>query len=784
MVQASLPRWTVVVTVAVLAAASIGGTSLAADAAAPYSISGTVLGKATPSATPAPLANVAVYLGAVVNGTHDSSAAAVYTDSAGHFDFDDYAGLTAGTYDLWYNPCYLQTATPCDYEQYETGALTLSGADDTFTLSAGTPTAVKNVTLNKAGFVSGVLRDENGDPVTDAYVFADYPSGYYGQLYGAPTDANGAYNLKVRPGQVNISSNTTKHYNEPNETRDCYHPAFQGGATSSATATPLTIAVAQVKTGVDLAYSIAPSIRGQVVDASGTGIPWVGSVPFHLNEATGKFDGPRSGPFGTDGSGWWLSCPRPGESYKFVFSDSLNPGGLGDGATIDRTTPVVSGWAGGTSGMRINQAPSFGPVAEGEHVDAGKLTLVPFVEGSALFSLGTPRVVSDEGYPDELYVEEPGVSPGDASQTARQWFRNGVALAGETDYVLDIDSTQEQGTEYTARLTYSRQGSPDLVLTSSVYTVGGAQADETFDAVGTPTISGGSVVGDTLTATTGTWSPTPTFQYRWLRDGSPISGATASTYALTSSDVGKSVSVRVTGSKSGLVTASKDSTAVGPVTAVPPVVDPPVEPPVVDPPVVDPPVVNPPVVTPPVTQPGTLSGAVPLISGTKRVGQVLTANAGAWGPAPVALGFQWLRNGAPIGGATGASYTTVASDRGAVVSVVVTGTKAGYTSASTTSAGEAIAAGTIAVATPKVTGTVKVGKKLKVTQGPSTPAAVSTYRWYRSVGAKWKAIAGATKASYTVKSGDRGHKLRAQVTTKKSGYTTSVVNSKATVTAK
>ena len=775
MVQASLPRWAVVVTVAALAAASIGGTSLAADAAAPYSISGTVLGKASPSAAPAPLADVAVYLGAVVDGSYDPTAAYDYTDASGHFDFDTAFDLTAGTYDLWYNPCYQQTATPCDYEAFETGALTLEGADNSFQLTAGSPTAVKSVTLNKAAFISGVLVDENGDPAANEPVFAEYPAGYYGTQYGAQTNATGEYTLKVRPGLVNITSNTNKHYNEPNETRDCYNTAYQGSPGFGTAPTPLNVAIGATVDDIDLAYSIAPSIRGQVVDASGTGIPWVGSVPFHLNEATGKFDGPRSGPYGTDGSGWWLSCPQPGETYKWVFSDSLNPGGLGDGATIDRTTPVVSGWAGGTSGMRINQAPSFGPVTEGQHIDAGKLTLVPFVEGSALFSLGTPRVVSDDGYPDELFVESPGVSPGDASQTARQWFRNGVALAGETGYVLNIDSTQEQGTEYTARLTYSRQGSPDLVLTSSVYTVGGPQADETFDVVGTPSISGGSVVGDTLTATTGTWSPSPTFQYRWLRDGSPIAGATATTYTLTSSDVGKSVSVRVTGSKSGLVTASNDSSAVGPVTAVPPVVDPPV---------VNPPVVNPPVVTPPAAQPGTLSGAVPVISGTKRVGQVLTANAGAWGPAPIALGVQWLRNGAPISGATGMNYTTVASDRGAVVSVVVTGAKAGYTSATTTSAGEPIAAGIITVTTPKVAGTVKVGKKLKVTHGASTPAAASTYRWYRSVGAKWKAIAGATKASYTVKGADRGHKLRVQVTTKKSGYTTKVVKSKATVTAK
>lgn len=62
-----------------------------------------------------------------------------------------------------------------------------------------------------------------------------------------------------------------------------------------------------------------------------------------------------------------------------------------------------------------------------------------------------------------------------------------------------------------------------------------------------PTISGSAKVGAVLTANPGTWAPKPTgFTYQWLRNGAAISGAKAKTYRVTSADVGKSLSVRIT----------------------------------------------------------------------------------------------------------------------------------------------------------------------------------------------------------------------------------------------
>jgi hypothetical protein len=67
------------------------------------------------------------------------------------------------------------------------------------------------------------------------------------------------------------------------------------------------------------------------------------------------------------------------------------------------------------------------------------------------------------------------------------------------------------------------------------------------------------------------------------------------------------------------------------------------------------------------------------------VGNTLTAVTGSWAPAPVTLAIQWYRDGKKIAGATTNSYLVTTSDRGANLSVVVTGSKPGFTAQTETS---------------------------------------------------------------------------------------------------
>lgn len=159
---------------------------------------------------------------------------------------------------------------------------------------------------------------------------------------------------------------------------------------------------------------------------------------------------------------------------------------------------------------------------------------------------------------------------------------------------------------------------------------------------GTPTVAGLAQVGQVIAAAPGAWTPAPSaFAFQWLRDGAPIRGETSQRHTVTAADAGRRLAVRITGTRVGYVSASRTSKAV----AVPRVFT----------------------ATP-----------RPTIAGTPQVARVLTARAGAWRPAPQRLTYRWYRNGKAIAGAVRAQYRLVPQDRGARVSVVVTGIRSGY----------------------------------------------------------------------------------------------------------
>ena len=180
-----------------------------------------------------------------------------------------------------------------------------------------------------------------------------------------------------------------------------------------------------------------------------------------------------------------------------------------------------------------------------------------------------------------------------------------------------------------------------------------------------PAVSGSTVQGQTLTATTGGWSSTTplTFSYQWVRcgtdggaaDGSncpAISGASSQTYRLAAGDVGHRMRVRVTARNSaGSAVAASNPTAVVQASAN--------------------------------SGPPT-STKEPTISGSATQGQTLTAGGGTWaGTSPITLGYQWVRCGADggkpdgsncatIGGANTTKYVVTSSDVGHRLRVRVT----------------------------------------------------------------------------------------------------------------
>lgn len=165
-----------------------------------------------------------------------------------------------------------------------------------------------------------------------------------------------------------------------------------------------------------------------------------------------------------------------------------------------------------------------------------------------------------------------------------------------------------------------------------------------------------------------------------------------------------------------------------------------------------------------------VSGSTPTISGTAKVGSTLVASPGSWTPAPVSLTYQWKANGSSIAGATGSTLSVPASALGKAITVTVTGTKTGYLGMSKTSSSTGyVVPGTLTGATPKISGTVKVGKKLTAKPGTWSPSGTTlSYQWYRNS----TKISGATKSTYKLVKADKKKKMTVKVTGKKTGYTT------------
>ncbi len=105
-------------------------------------------------------------------------------------------------------------------------------------------------------------------------------------------------------------------------------------------------------------------------------------------------------------------------------------------------------------------------------------------------------------------------------------------------------------------------GNPEMMRQATVSLV---DVDQVV-AIVAPQVSGAAAIGSRLSATTGTWNTKGLdFAFQWLRNGSPVAGATRSSYRVGAADVGKRVSVRVTASKTGLEPGVAESAASAPV---------------------------------------------------------------------------------------------------------------------------------------------------------------------------------------------------------------------------
>ncbi len=268
-----------------------------------------------------------------------------------------------------------------------------------------------------------------------------------------------------------------------------------------------------------------------------------------------------------------------------------------------------------------------------------------------------------------------------------------------------------------------------------------------------PAISGSPVEDETLKASTGTWTGSPTsYAYMWKIckpkgvECSNLSGATSSSYKLISSDVRHDLRVAVTASNaSGHSEANSPATAE--VTAE----------------------------TPPPPPPQAPTNTVPpTISGSPVEDETLKASTGTWTGSPTSYTYQWqdcyaLGMGClSISGANASSYKLTASDVESTIRVVVTASNAaGHDEATSAATGTVEPPAPKNTAAPAISGSAAEGETLQASTGTWSGNPTSyTYQWEscKASGAKsCTAIGGATTGTRALTSSDVGHTLRVVV---------------------
>jgi hypothetical protein len=157
-----------------------------------------------------------------------------------------------------------------------------------------------------------------------------------------------------------------------------------------------------------------------------------------------------------------------------------------------------------------------------------------------------------------------------------------------------------------------------------------------------------------------------------------------------------------------------------------------------------------------------------------KVGARLTPTVSGWSATPDTVTYAWTSGSTTSHAAT---YTPVAADAGRTLSLVVTGSKAGYADAVSAPVSTVVATADFAGSpNPTLSGTVRVGATVTARLGTWSPAPTKVAYQWRVDG---KPVTGATAATFVPRATDAGHKLTVGVTATLAGYATLVRSSAA-----
>ena len=178
----------------------------------------------------------------------------------------------------------------------------------------------------------------------------------------------------------------------------------------------------------------------------------------------------------------------------------------------------------------------------------GYLSAVIASSGTAAVLPGANSVtqapaISGLPYVGRALTATPGTWAVTPTSVDYEWYADGVAIADATSSTFTPTEAQLDQ-RLTVRVTAHADGYQPRTASSSA-TTPVLRGEAAFTAA--PSLTGTALVGHTLTASPGQFTPAAaTPRYQWLRDSVAINGATARTYTLQPADVGHRVAVQVT----------------------------------------------------------------------------------------------------------------------------------------------------------------------------------------------------------------------------------------------
>jgi hypothetical protein len=612
-----------------------------------------------------------------------------YTAADGTFTV---RGLPTGGYKISFYDCSLEYVDEWYDDVHDPDLAT------TVAVTAGETTAGIDASLDRYGTISGTMTNEAGEPVTDACAYAWTPDGTFGG-YGLP-DENGHYLI----GGLDTGDYVVQFI-------DCtgtYGDEYYDNKLFEEDADQVSVVYGQDTGGIDVVLQDTAPVN---VDP-----PTISGAAFVGQTLTAQHGTWEHEPSYYDYQ--WLRCDDTGADCDPI-NDALDPtyalttDDAGHRIEVDATAVNSVG------DTTVESAPTAVVVGKPALVDRPVVT-------------GAPKV-------DAVLTTTPGTWSGDPTGYDFQWLRcdldglscAAIAGADQDTYVVsaadDMHRIRARVAATNPAGTARESSAPTNVVGTPTVTV-------------RPTITGQPRIGSVLTASTGTWTGSPTsFSFQWYRcDGSgssctPIGGSASSTYVLDSVDAGHRIRVYVTATN-GAGSARSSSLGTN--------------------------VVGLPALVTPIS-----------LSGQPSVGAALAASSGGWSGDPDEYVYQWLRCDAagasctPIPGATSASYVVGDDDVLHRLRARVAATNAAGSTRATSVASAVVGSPTI-VTRPTITGDLDTGSVVTASTGTWNGAPETyAFQWYRCTApVACVAILGANTSTYVIGAADADQRLRVYVT--------------------